>query len=49
MALPINIEELQNKQKIESNRIEFFASKAATPCWGRVEFALGVATRNRTR
>ena len=28
MSLPINIEDLLNKQKIESNRIEFFAGQS---------------------
>ena len=28
MALAINIEDLLNKQKIESNRIEFFAGQS---------------------
>lgn len=32
MALAINIEDLLNKQKIESNRIEFFAGQS-----GKVE------------
>ena len=37
MALPINIEDLLNKRKIEGNRIEFkkgsITSEAATSLW----------------
>ncbi len=28
MALPINIEDLLNKRKVEGNRIEFFAEQS---------------------